>query len=292
MRLDIESLRTFRTVVATGSFTAAAAQLHLTQSAVSWKMKRLEERLGSPVLRRDGREVALTEMGRELLDHAERIVDAHDEAVDRLQRSQLSGTVHLGANDELEPIDLATVLTRFRRRHPMVRLHVRIGLSTELAAEIASGDLDLGLLASVAPEATDHVVWTERLRWLVGQEQPWTPGEPVPLVTFGRRCLYRPLMESALTRAGVDHVIAFEAPSSRSVSGAIAAGLGVGVLNERGPSDGLSSWEPHGIDTTLPDASFVIRSNRRNRSAVVRALVEEFEHELQGSAATGRNLAG
>ena len=290
MRLDIESLRAFRAVVTTGSFTAAATQLHLTQSAVSWKMKRLEERLGSPVLRRDGRELVLTDVGRELLDHAERIVDAHDEAVDRLQRSQLSGTVHLGANDELEPLDLAAVVTRFRRRHPLVRLHVRIGLSTELAAEIATGDLDLGLLASVAPEATDHVVWTERLRWLSGNEPAWEPGEPVPLVTFGRRCLYRPLMEAALDRAGYRHMVAFEAPSSRSVSDAIAAGLGVGVLNERGPTEALHPWVPGGVDTTLPDASFVIRTNRRNRSAVVRALVEEFEHDLRGATGNGRTL--
>ena len=82
MRLDIESLRTFRAVVDSGSVTHAASQLNLTQSAVSWKMKRLEERLGSPLLVRDGRNMTLTELGSELLVHAEQIVSAHDDAVD------------------------------------------------------------------------------------------------------------------------------------------------------------------------------------------------------------------
>ena len=82
LRLDVESLRTFRAVVDCGSVTQAASQLNLTQSAVSWKMKRLEERLGSPLLVRDGRELSLTELGSELLIHAEQIVGAHDDAVE------------------------------------------------------------------------------------------------------------------------------------------------------------------------------------------------------------------
>jgi DNA-binding transcriptional LysR family regulator len=133
LRLDVESLRTFRAVVDCGSVTQAASQLNLTQSAVSWKMKRLEERLGSPLLVRDGRELSLTELGSELLVHAEQIVGAHDDAVDSLQQSQLEGTVHLGINDELEADEVATLLARFQRRHPMVRLHVRMGLSGPIA---------------------------------------------------------------------------------------------------------------------------------------------------------------
>lgn len=279
MRLDTESLRAFRAVAVTGSFTAAAGQLHLTQSAVSWKIKRLEERLGATVFRRSGRELELTDVGIELLEHADRIIEAHDEAVDRLQQSQLEGTIHLGANDELDALDLASVVARFRRRHPRVRLHVRIGLSTELAGEIQAGDLDLGLLATTEPEPNDTVVWTERLVWLCGPN-PSEFDEPVPLVTFGRRCLYRPLMEAALQAVGRSSYVAFEAPSSTAVAEAIAAGMGVGVLNERGPIDGLVPWSPPGLETTMPSASFVIRTNRRMRSPVVRALVEEFLHDL------------
>ncbi len=290
MRLDTESLRAFRAVATTGSFTAAAAQLHLTQSAVSWKMKRLEERLGATLFRRDGRELGLTELGRELLDHAERIVAAHDEAVDRLQRSQLEGTVHLGANDELDAVDLAAVVSSFRRRHPLVQLHVRVGLSTELESDLATGELDLALLATIAPDADDHVVWTEGLRWVRGPEPVWERGTPVPLVTFGRRCLYRPLMAAELERVGLAHYVAYEAPSSASVVDALRAGMGIGVINERGLAPGLVDWAPDGVDTALPEASFVIRTNRRTRSAAVRALVEEFEHDLRGRPADGRSL--
>lgn len=161
LRLDVESLRTFRAVVACGSVTQAASQLHLTQSAVSWKMKRLEERLGSPLLVRDGRELTLTELGSELLIHAEQIVGAHDDAVDSLQQSQLQGTVHLGINDELEADEVAALLARFQRRHPLVRLHVRMGLSGPIAQLVRGGDLDLALIQVIEPAPRDKVLWTE-----------------------------------------------------------------------------------------------------------------------------------
>ncbi|MGK0479760.1 MAG: DNA-binding transcriptional LysR family regulator, partial [Ilumatobacter sp.] len=158
LRLDVESLRTFRAVVDCGSVTRAASQLNLTQSAVSWKMKRLEERLGSPLLVRDGRDLTLTELGTELLVHAEQIVGAHDDAVDSLQQSQLEGTVHLGVNDELEADEVATLLARFQRRHPMVRLHVRMGLSGPIAQLVRGGDLDLALIQVIEPAQRDKVL--------------------------------------------------------------------------------------------------------------------------------------
>ena len=95
VRLDIDSLRTLQAIVESGSFTAAAARLHLTQSAVSWKIKRLEERLGHALLVRDGKSVELTEMGRELLLHADKILAAHDEAIAALELRELTGTVRL-----------------------------------------------------------------------------------------------------------------------------------------------------------------------------------------------------
>jgi len=282
MRLDIESLRTFRAVVDSGSITQAASQLNLTQSAVSWKMKRLEERLGSPLLIRDGRKMTLTELGTELLQHAEQIVTAHDDAVDSLQRSQLEGTVHLGINDEIEADEVAGLLARFQRRHPLVRLHVRMGLSGQIAQLVRGGDLDLALIQVLEPTARDFVLWTEELRWITspGYVPDWQDGEPIPLVTFGPHSSYRDLMLDALRAAGADHYIAFESESSIGVRSAVAAGFGVALINERGVTEDCRELEVPGWGPELSTVSFVVRINSRSRTTAVRTLVDDIRATL------------
>lgn len=280
MRLDVESLRAFRTVVDCESVTQAAAQLNLTQSAVSWKMKRLEERLGSPLLLRDGREVTLTDIGHELLAHAEKIVTAHDDAVDGLQRSQLEGTVHLGINDELEAEELASLLTRFQRRHPLVRLHVRMGLSGPIAQLLRGGDLDVALIQVFEPKQRDEVLWTESIRWIASAALTPDMSVALPLVTFGPHCIYRRLMDRALRAEGIDSYVAFEAESSAGVRSAVATGFGVALINERGVSDECPRWDVPALDHEMPDASFVIRVNSRSRTVAVRTLVDEIRNTL------------
>jgi len=280
MRLDIESLRTFRAVVESGSVTQAASQLNLTQSAVSWKMKRLEERLGSPLLARDGRKLTLTELGTELMVHAEQIVAAHDDAVDSLQRSQLEGTVHLGINDELDAADVAGLLARFRRRHPLVRLHVRMGLSGHIAQLVRGGDLDLALIQAMEPAAKDRVLWTEQLFWVASPSFVHEPGAPLPLVTFGPHSSYREPMVGALRDAGIEHYVAFESESSAAVRSAVAAGFGVAVINERGLTDECVAFRDERITADMPCASFVIRVNSRSRTTAVRTLIDDITATL------------
>ena len=280
MRLDVESLRTFRAVVESGSVTQAASQLNLTQSAVSWKMKRLEERLGSPLLARDGRQVTLTELGAEVLVHAEHIVTAHDDAVDSLQRSQLEGTVHLGINDEIEADDVAALLSRFRRRHPLVRLHVRMGLSGPIAQLVRGGDLDLALVQMIEPNDSDKVLWTESLQWITSPSFVPEPDAPLPLVTFGPNSNYRDLMLKAFSDAGIDHYVAFESESSASVRSAVIAGFGVALINERGVTDECVPFDDPRLQLAAPTASFVVRVNSRSRTAAVRTLIDDITATL------------
>jgi molybdate transport repressor ModE-like protein len=74
LRLDIESLRAMKAVASTGSVTRAAVKLNLTQSAVSHKIKRLEERIGRPVFVRTDGSLGVTEDGARLLNYAERLL--------------------------------------------------------------------------------------------------------------------------------------------------------------------------------------------------------------------------
>ena len=145
LKIDIESLRTLRAVVDTGSFTLAADQLGMTQSAVSHKVKRLEERVGLDLVVR-GAVVTATADGADLLRFADRIVGAHDEAVAHLTRSELEGSLTLGSNEDLHSDELVEVLARFGRAYPNVHIDVRVGLSGTIADLVDAGELDLGLI--------------------------------------------------------------------------------------------------------------------------------------------------
>ena len=256
--------------------TGAAKQLHLTQSAVSWKMKRLEERVGAALVVREGKELVLTDLGSELLTHADGLVSAHDLAVDSLQRSKLEGTIYLGMNDEPDTNDLALVLTRFKRRHPLIRLQVKMAKSEPIAKEIRAGHLDLGLIQTLKPLKSDKTLWTETLHWVCSHAFEHDAAEPLPLVTFGEDSMYMPAMLDDLRAAGIQHYSAFEADTTPGVHRAILAGFGVGVLHQRSLTSEFRQWSVPGLHSNLPEPVFVLRISDRNRSRAVRALVDEI----------------
>lgn len=291
VRLDIDSLRTLRAIVESGSFTGAAARLHLTQSAVSWKMKRLEERLGHALLVRDGKSIEPTEMGHELLTHAERILTAHDDAVAALRLRELTGTVRLGCNDEPQIDQVADIIRSFREQHPRVGVHTRIGLSSVVGAWLRAGELDLAIVQVLASDLkeTDVVLRHDRLGWFASPDLALEEDGSVPLITFGPRGFYRPIAEKLLREAGFEHVVVVECESTSGVIAAVEAGLGVAVLNEAHPvAPGVAvRGEGLGLPCGLPEVKLIARRSQRSRDAAVRALqatlVEGFSVE-QASA--------
>ena len=94
--LDITTLRSFVAVADSGGVTRAAGFLHLTQSAVSMQLKRLEEMLGLSLLDRSGRGIALTASGEQLLVYARRMIALNDEVIGKLTDQAFEGQLTLG----------------------------------------------------------------------------------------------------------------------------------------------------------------------------------------------------
>jgi len=124
--LDLDLLRCFVTVAEAGGFTAAGQALGLTQSAISLKVKRLEDILGRRVFERTSRSIALTREGETLLAYARRMLALNDEAVRRMVAPPMAGRLRLGVADHFIPRNLAPVLARFARVYPELRLEVEI----------------------------------------------------------------------------------------------------------------------------------------------------------------------
>ncbi len=281
MQLDIESLRTFLAVLDHGNMTQAAEQLHLSQSAVSRKMLRLEQRIGRPLLIRDGHSLRPTRDGNTLIPDARSMVEIHDRAVARLQSSELTGQVRLGSNGEVEASQIAAMLGRFKLRHPAASIEFVIDHSGQLADWVETGTVDLAIFQVNEDELrdTDIVLWTEDLSWVTSCETDFSGGT-VPVVDFGENCFYSRFSNPMLSEANVDYRVTFSAASSADVRAAVDAGIGVAVLASRYINDDVVEWKRGADLGPLPPVHQILRFMPGEQSEAVEVLIDTIRDEL------------
>ncbi len=235
---DLDVLRTFVAGIELGSFAKAAERLGRSTSAVSAQLKKLEEQVGEPVLRKSGRGLALTLAGETLLGYARRLLSLNDEAAVAVRGVNLEGWVRIGLQEDFGEHVLTTILGEFARAHPRVRVEARVSRNAELLDHVQSGRLDLAL----AWDSRNAALHSEPLgklpmTWIgpAADRMPClAPGEPVPLVMFDAPCLMRAAATTALDRAGIPWRIAFTSAGLSGVWAAVGAGLGVTVRTQAG----------------------------------------------------------
>ncbi len=149
-RLTLHQLRVFRAVARRLNFTHAAADLGLTQSAVSAQMRELGRLVGVPLIEIHGRRVHLTDAGRAFEAHAARVEGEMRELGETLaaMRGGEAGTISIGASTTLGTYLLPKVLGEFRAAHPGVEVRLRIGNSADVERWVADNEADLGFVGS------------------------------------------------------------------------------------------------------------------------------------------------
>jgi DNA-binding transcriptional LysR family regulator len=231
-QLELDSLRAFLAIADKGSFTAAAGSVGRTQSAVSLKIRKLEDALGKPLFFRNAHRTELTPAGELLLGYARRLVRDSDAAVAHLRAPEATGAIRLGIGELFVPDHLPRVLTRFRRTHPRVRLEVQVGLSADLLKEMRAGALDLVVASRDSDDMGGRVVWTEPLRWVAATDFEWSEEGPVQLVALPAQCPYRRMAIDALAGMGRTSEVVYACTSLLGVEAAIAAGSGLAILGQ------------------------------------------------------------
>lgn len=242
---DLDVLRTFCTGVELGSFARAADKLGRSTSAVSAQLKKLESQCGTPLLRKSGRGLVLTEAGETLRGYALRLLELNDRAVAAVRGSELRGLVRLGLQEDLGESVLPHVLGQFARAHPHVRIEASVARSDELRERIALGQFDLALLWDagvnhacvhgehlmrlplqwIGPASMDaaDAGWA---RWRSGAAQD---DDVLPLAMLDAPCPLRDIVTAALDKKGMAWRHAFNSASLSAVWAATAAGLGLSV---------------------------------------------------------------
>jgi DNA-binding transcriptional LysR family regulator len=248
--LDTDQLRSFLAIVDCGSFTRAAERVHKTQSAVSMHIRRLEEQLGCALFVKHGRGARLTAEGERLIEFARRIIQVEAGALAALSRKGLRGAVRLGIPDDYAESFLAEIVARFNRRHPLVEVSVVCEASTELAAQVAVGALELALV-------TDHegingleLLREEPLVWVAAERFRLEEGAPIPLALGSATCIWRRATETALTATPGLARARFFSKNFTAIGTVVRAGLAATILPASMVGPGLRLL---GRDEGLPE---------------------------------------
>jgi len=183
--LELDLLRTIVAIAETGNFSAAAAVVHRTPSAVSMQVKRVEEMLGRPVFNRDSRSVQLTAEGGLLLEHGRRVLALNKEVMTRFMSPDVSGIVRLGATDDVAERYLPDLLRRFAQIQCGVTVDVVVDNSFALKQGIEKGKMDLVLITcdpyKPMPKGTE-LIHREQLVW--AGVQNGVAAEQNPIIAF------------------------------------------------------------------------------------------------------------
>jgi DNA-binding transcriptional LysR family regulator len=242
MHITLRHLRIFESVARHSSISRAAAELHLTQPAVSMQMKQLEEQIGLPLLEQIGRRLYLTEAGHELRGHAQRIaaqmVDLNA-AMDQhrgLERGMLRLAVVSTAN-----YFLPRPLAQFSESHPGVRVRLQVANREAVLAALADNRTELAITGQ-PPDSAGVVAQHFMDNPLVVIAQPGHPLARlahVPLQRLAEETLVvrepgsgmRAAMERHFAEQGVEYRTGCELDTNEAIKQAVRAGLGLGIVS-------------------------------------------------------------
>jgi DNA-binding transcriptional LysR family regulator len=283
MLYDTILLRTFAAICDTGSFTKAAREVNLTQSAVSLHVKRLEDQVGSRLIVRNARGVGLTEPGEVLLSYARRILALHKEAEHRLGRNG-GGLIRIGAPDYFDFHTLSSLLGQFAARYPAVRLQIELGIGPDISALLDGGELELAIVSHEIGEGDGVSLCRERRVWAAGRTMQLDPEKPAPLALYPPHCRWRQLALEQLDRAGRTWTVVLQSAGTAGILAALDAGLAITIFPGYGLPNRLKPLGSAEALPALPDFEFVLR-RRRKSSPAAEHLAEMITNFFQLSTA-------
>ena len=229
--LDLDAVQAFVRIAELGGFTRAAEATGTTQSAVSLKLKRLEERLGCRLIERTPRYVQLSAQGVGFLDRARALLDAHDRAVAVFAETRQRLTI--GISDHVAGPELPALIARMNAQDPQLLIEIRIGSSGDLLQSFDRRELDAVIVRLHAGRSDGEVLAKEKFGWFAAQGWQHRAGEPLPIATMPEPCGVRALAGQLLDEAGVPWLEVFVGGGVAAVSAAVMAGLGVSALARR-----------------------------------------------------------
>lgn len=239
-------LQVFYTVAKQLSFTKAAELLFMTQPAVTFQVKQLEEHFNTRLFERSHSKITLTPAGRLAMEYAERILNLTSEMETRLTEmtGEVSGTLLIGASTTIAEYMLPRMLGDFKARYPRVQCRLTVANSETVESKVADHTLDIGLIEAPShhPSLKSEICCEDELvaicaaRHELAKFSSVTPERLALQPYIGREAGSgtREVVDDYFKRAGIqpeDLTPVMELGSPEAIKGAVEAGLGVAVVS-------------------------------------------------------------
>jgi DNA-binding transcriptional LysR family regulator len=239
-------LQVFYTVAKQLSFTKAAELLYMTQPAVTFQVKQLEEHFNTRLFERSHSKITLTPAGEVALEYAEKILNLTNEMETRLGEltGQVSGTLMVGASTTIAEYMLPRLLGDFKAQYPHVHARLTVANSETIESKVADHTLDVGLIEAPShhPQLTPQVCGEDELVAICAPNHPLASFKSVspaqlaemPYVSREDGSGTREVVDEYLRGNGIqpdDLHIAMELGSREAIKGAVEAGLGIAILS-------------------------------------------------------------
>ena len=288
MTLEVDAVRAFLMVADHRSFTRAADVLGTTQGAVSVKLKRLEDRLGTRLIERTPRQVRLSAQGEVFIQSAREFLDAHERALAGLTATRRR--FRLGIAGHVMGPEVPTLLARLKSLDPALTVEVLIDNSSVLLDGFESGRFDAVIIRSDDDRRDGEILGPEHFGWFASPAFEHRAGEPLRLAAMSPCCSVRDVATRLLDRASVAWEEVFVGGTS-AIAAALSAGLGVSAFPRRlAPADVIDVGDALGLPP-LPSLSIVLHSSLSDPKTkeTLRAITAAFrEHRRASNGIQGR----
>jgi DNA-binding transcriptional LysR family regulator len=240
--MDLRQLEIIRAIADSGSFTAAGAKLHVSQSAISRQILLLEDELGEPVFHRIGRRIRITPAGESLLQLSHRVFQDLQDTVSAISDKQesLNGAMRLVGGMTVCLYVFPALLAEMRRVHPHLDLKITVGTAERSIAMLRSGAGDLGLI-TLPVEAADLVsvpVLEEELLLVTYPTHPLAKKKVITpadlsrqhFIVFETGSITRKLVEEFFAQERIKPEIVMETENVEIIKAMVRHGLGISIV--------------------------------------------------------------
>ncbi|TGA98992.1 LysR family transcriptional regulator [Sporolactobacillus shoreae] len=240
--MEIRQLKTFQAIVNDGGFMKAATKLGYAQSTVTGHIQAIEEELGKPLFDRIGKQMVLTEIGKQLLPYANEIIVLMEKAIQLpANKKEMTGTLVIGASESLTTYRLPSVIRTYKAQFPRVQIILKPLTAEDMYEELKRGQLDLAFLMDkliTNEELCTIPLVTEKMALVLSNQQAkragksskdFLPADEVILYTE-RGCAYRYFFEKILNTHAYTPNNTLEFWSIEALKQCIICGLGASFL--------------------------------------------------------------
>lgn len=288
MKIDLDGIQAFVAIAELGGFNKAARQLHITQTALTRRVQKLEAYLGLKLLDRTTRRVELTTVGREFLTQARSMVQEMTSAVERLKDMSTHGRGHftLACVPSMTSHVLPDLIRRYAQHHPDNHIRLLDASSHEVRDAVLSGQAELGIAVNGErhPELIETVLFDDPLTFICRAPHPlqdkksvtWSDMRDADLIVVSNFMATRIFMDYQLAKRGLRLQGQYEVQHHATAINLVAAGVGSAIL----PSSTFRAGDRPGmvkIPITRPTVKRAVALLRRKQGSLSPAAQAFFE---------------